>query len=40
MYFDVVGKEKAIWIPDRTTQLLYERNEKKWFQKWFLWHTG
>lgn len=40
IYFDVVGKMKAIWIFDHTTQVVYEILYNKWSPKWSLWHTG
>ena len=40
IYFDVVGKMKAIWIFDHTTQVVYDNLYNKWSPKWSLWHIG
>jgi hypothetical protein len=38
-HFDVISKQKAVWIPDHTRQLVYENVEKVWYQNWSLWYT-
>jgi hypothetical protein len=40
IYFEITSKEMAIWILDRTIQVVYETVQQKCFKKWSLWYSG